>query len=140
MSQPLSLAKIQTTSLVICMMLSKRETSLRGLCMRRSLIHLKQRNITQTSSMPPSSSQKRISLFSPSERSLSIGILPSINQPPIVKAKQYEQPASHEEWIGTVIEFESHVTDEDFVQPTTLAPDNVREFKARVRSRTLPLL
>ena len=43
--------------------------------------------------------------------------IPSINQPPIVTAKQYEQPASHEEWIGTVIKFESHVTDEDFVQP-----------------------
>jgi len=34
-----------------------------------------------------------------------------------VKAKQYEQRADHEEWIGTVIDFESQVTDADFVQP-----------------------
>lgn len=38
-------------------------------------------------------------------------------QRPIVKPAQYEQRAAHEEWIGTAVDFESQVTDEDFVQP-----------------------
>ena len=38
-------------------------------------------------------------------------------EPKIVKAPQYEQRADHEEWVGTVVDFESHVTDADFVQP-----------------------
>ncbi|KAM3072339.1 catalase A [Clarireedia jacksonii] len=41
----------------------------------------------------------------------------AVNGPPIVKAAQYEQHAAHEEWIGTVTEYESQVTDKDFEQP-----------------------
>jgi catalase len=43
--------------------------------------------------------------------------LPSDFAPPIVKAAQYEQRADHEEWIGTVVDFETVTTDADFVQP-----------------------
>jgi catalase len=43
--------------------------------------------------------------------------IPSDFQPTIIKAAQYEERASHEEWIGTVVDFETKVTDEDFVQP-----------------------
>jgi len=38
-------------------------------------------------------------------------------QRPIIAAAQYEERAAHEEWIGTVVDFESQVTDDDFVQP-----------------------
>ena len=43
--------------------------------------------------------------------------IPATNQPPIVKAAQYEQRAAHEEWIGKIVDFESELTDADFVQP-----------------------
>ena len=43
--------------------------------------------------------------------------IPSDFGPKIVKAAQYEQRAEHEEWIGTVVDFESEVTPADFVQP-----------------------
>jgi catalase len=43
--------------------------------------------------------------------------LPSDFQPKIIKPAQYEERAAHEEWIGTVVDFETHVTEDDFVQP-----------------------
>lgn len=43
--------------------------------------------------------------------------LPSNFALPIVKAAQFEQRADHEEWIGTVVDFETVTTDADFVQP-----------------------
>ncbi|KAJ9253151.1 hypothetical protein DTO195F2_7212 [Paecilomyces variotii] len=43
--------------------------------------------------------------------------IPSTEAPPIVQAEQYEQPAFHEEFVGRATKFESHVTDNDFVQP-----------------------
>jgi catalase len=43
--------------------------------------------------------------------------LPSDFAPPIAKVTQYEQRADHEEWIGTVVDFETVTTDADFVQP-----------------------
>jgi len=43
--------------------------------------------------------------------------IPAYNGPKIIPAAQYEQLASHEQWAGTVTEFESQVTDADFVQP-----------------------
>jgi catalase len=43
--------------------------------------------------------------------------IPSSFAPKIVPAPQYLQLASHEEWAGTVTEFQSAVTDDDFVQP-----------------------
>ncbi|KAK8098186.1 catalase [Apiospora kogelbergensis] len=43
--------------------------------------------------------------------------IPAHDAPPIVKPAQYEVLAAHEEWIGSVVEYESQVTDADFVQP-----------------------
>jgi len=43
--------------------------------------------------------------------------VPSSFAPPIVKAPQFEVRADHEEWIGTVTDFESQVTEDDYVQP-----------------------
>ena len=43
--------------------------------------------------------------------------IPSSFAPKIVAAPQYLQLASHEEWAGTVTEFQSVVTAADFVQP-----------------------
>lgn len=35
-----------------------------------------------------------------------------------MKPKQYLQRAiAHEEWVGTVVDFETEISDEDFVQP-----------------------
>jgi catalase len=43
--------------------------------------------------------------------------VPSSFGPKIIQTAQYEDRASHEEWLGTVTDFESQVTDQDFVQP-----------------------
>lgn len=44
--------------------------------------------------------------------------LPSDFQPKIVQAAQYEERAEqHEQWVGKIVDFESEVTDKDFVQP-----------------------
>jgi len=53
--------------------------------------------------------------------------VPSSFAPPIIKAQQYEVRADHEEWIGTVIDFESQTTEDDFVQP--------REFYNKVLAK-----
>jgi catalase len=42
--------------------------------------------------------------------------LPSSFGPKIIKPRQSERLAAHEKWIGTAVEFETEVTDEDFVQ------------------------
>lgn len=42
--------------------------------------------------------------------------IPSFNEPKVVKPAQVEQIA-HDEWIGRVTNFETQVTDEDFVGP-----------------------
>lgn len=43
--------------------------------------------------------------------------IPAYNGPKIIPAAQYEQQAAHEQWAGTVTEFESQLVDADFVQP-----------------------
>lgn len=43
--------------------------------------------------------------------------IPAYSGPKIIPAAQYEQQAAHEQWVGTVTEFESQLVDADFVQP-----------------------
>jgi catalase len=43
--------------------------------------------------------------------------IPAYNGPKIIPAAQYEQQAAHEQWAGTVTEFQSQLVDADFVQP-----------------------
>lgn len=43
--------------------------------------------------------------------------IPSSYGPKIIRPAQFEDRASHEEWLGRVTDFESQVTDSDFVQP-----------------------
>ena len=43
--------------------------------------------------------------------------IPSSFAPKIVPAPQYLELASHEYWAGTVTQFQSTLTDDDFVQP-----------------------
>jgi catalase len=43
--------------------------------------------------------------------------IPAVNGPRIIASAQYEERAAHEEWLGTVVNFESAITDDDFVQP-----------------------
>ncbi|KAL1979654.1 hypothetical protein VTN96DRAFT_5399 [Rasamsonia emersonii] len=50
--------------------------------------------------------------------------IPSVNGPTIIQAAQYKDRAAHEEWLGSAVNFESVVTDADFVQP--------REFWTRL--------
>lgn len=45
------------------------------------------------------------------------GYFPSSFGPKIAKPAQVDELAAHEEWVGKVTTFESHVTDQDFVQP-----------------------
>jgi hypothetical protein len=43
--------------------------------------------------------------------------IPAYNGPKIIPAAQYEVLAAHEQWVGTVTEFQSQLVDADFVQP-----------------------
>jgi hypothetical protein len=43
--------------------------------------------------------------------------IPAYNGPKIITPAQYEVLAAHEQWAGTVTEFQSQLVDADFVQP-----------------------
>jgi hypothetical protein len=43
--------------------------------------------------------------------------IPAYNGPKIIAPAQYEVLAAHEQWVGTVTEFQSQLVDADFVQP-----------------------
>jgi len=44
-------------------------------------------------------------------------LAPLPNAPKMPRVKQTEELAAHEEWVGRVTSFESHITEEDFAQP-----------------------